>query len=140
LSVGSAVAVAAGTVPVTHGNDGLGSIRIPAACCGLVGIKPGSGVVPSDLMNGSWFGTAENGPLATTVEDAALVQSRTVRGAVEPRRVAGNERSGRPRPARPAARRPTRRAAGRRTDPARLGRHAGTATPLAAVGRIVSLM
>jgi amidase len=53
----------------------MGSIRIPAACCGLVGIKPGSGVVPSELGNGSWFGLAENGPLTTTVADAALLLS-----------------------------------------------------------------
>jgi amidase len=65
--------VASGTVPVAHGNDGMGSIRIPAACCGLVGIKPGFGVVPAELGNGSWFDMAENGPLATTVEDVALV-------------------------------------------------------------------
>ena len=74
-SGGSAAAVAGGTVPVAHGNDGMGSIRIPAACCGLVGIKPGLGVVPADLGNGSWFDMAENGPLATTVADAALVLS-----------------------------------------------------------------
>jgi amidase len=74
-SGGSAAAVASGTVPVAHGNDGMGSIRIPAACCGLVGIKPGLGVVPADLWNGSWFDMAENGPLATTVEDAALFLS-----------------------------------------------------------------
>ncbi len=74
-SGGSAAAVASGTVPAAHGNDGMGSIRIPAACCGLVGIKPGLGVVPADLGNGSWFGMAENGPLATTVEDAALMLS-----------------------------------------------------------------
>ncbi len=73
-SGGSAAAVAAGAVPVAHGNDGMGSIRIPAACCGLVGIKPGTGVVPRDLGSG-WFGMAENGPLATTVADAALVLS-----------------------------------------------------------------
>jgi amidase len=74
-SGGSAAAVAAGTVPVAHGNDGMGSIRIPAACCGLVGIKAGLGVVPADLGNGSWFAMAENGPLATTVADCALTLS-----------------------------------------------------------------
>ncbi|MDQ1634505.1 MAG: amidase [Frankiaceae bacterium] len=71
-SGGSAAAVAAGMVVAAQGNDGMGSIRIPAACCGLVGIKPGAGVVPSELGNGSWFGLAENGPLTTTVADAAL--------------------------------------------------------------------
>jgi amidase len=71
-SGGAAAAVAAGMVPAAHGNDGMGSIRIPAACCGLVGVKPGRGVVPSDLGSGSWF---ENGPLATTVADCALVLS-----------------------------------------------------------------
>jgi amidase len=74
-SGGAAAAVAAGMVPVAHGNDGLGSIRIPSACCGLVGIKPGLGVVPSDLGANSWFGMAENGPLATTVADVALTLS-----------------------------------------------------------------
>ncbi len=73
-SGGSAAAVAAGAVPVAHGNDGMGSIRIPAACCGLVGIKPGAGVVPRDLGSG-WFEMAENGPLTTTVADAALMLS-----------------------------------------------------------------
>lgn len=74
-SGGSAAAVAAGMVPVAHGADGMGSIRIPAACCGLVGIKPGSGVVPAHLGPNDWYGMAENGPLATTVADAALVLS-----------------------------------------------------------------
>jgi len=74
-SGGSAAAVAAGMVAIAHGNDGMGSIRIPAACCGLVGIKPGLGVVPAELGNGSWFDMAENGPLATTVADCALLLS-----------------------------------------------------------------
>jgi amidase len=75
-SGGSAAAVAAGLVPLAHGNDGLGSLRIPAACCGLVGIKPGTGVVPPSLSGEpAWAGLAENGPLATTVLDAALALS-----------------------------------------------------------------
>ncbi|HZZ96259.1 MAG TPA: amidase family protein [Jatrophihabitantaceae bacterium] len=74
-SGGAAAAVAAGMVVAAHGNDGMGSIRIPSACCGLVGIKPGFGVVPSDLGNGAWFDMSENGPIATTVADCALVLS-----------------------------------------------------------------
>jgi amidase len=74
-SGGSAAAVAAGMVPVAHAADGMGSIRIPAACCGLVGIKPGSGVVPAQLGPNSWYGMSENGVLGTTVGDAALVLS-----------------------------------------------------------------
>jgi amidase len=74
-SGGAAAAVAGGMVPAAHGNDGMGSIRIPAACCGLVGIKPGLGVAPAELGDGSWFDMAENGPLATTVEDCALLLS-----------------------------------------------------------------
>jgi amidase len=74
-SGGTAAAVASGDVPIGHGNDGMGSIRIPAACCGLVGLKPGLGVVPSSLGATNWNDMAENGPLATTVADAALMFS-----------------------------------------------------------------
>jgi amidase len=74
-SGGSAAAVASGFVPVAHGNDGMGSIRIPAANCGLFGLKPGAGLVPQDIGVDAWFGMSENGPLSTTVADAALVLS-----------------------------------------------------------------
>lgn len=57
------------------GNDGMGSLRIPAANCGLVALKPGHGVVPAGIGHGDWFGMSENGPLATTVEDARLMFS-----------------------------------------------------------------
>ncbi|GGW97571.1 amidase [Streptomyces lomondensis] len=70
-SGGSAAAVAAGMVPIALGNDGMGSLRIPAANCGLVTLKPGRGVVPAG--DSTWFGMSENGPLATTVEDARLM-------------------------------------------------------------------
>ncbi|MET0866239.1 MAG: amidase family protein, partial [Nakamurella sp.] len=74
-SGGSAAAVASGMVPIAHAADGLGSIRVPAASCGLFGIKPGLGLVPAQLGPHSWYGMAENGPLATTVGDAALMLS-----------------------------------------------------------------
>jgi amidase len=74
-SGGSAAAVAAGMVPIGHAYDGLGSIRLPAAACGLFGIKPGNGVVPTQTGRNDWRGMGVNGPLATTVADAALMLS-----------------------------------------------------------------
>jgi len=74
-SGGSAAAVAAGLVPIAHGNDGMGSIRGPAGNCGIFGLKPGGGVVPQNIGFDSWGGMSENGPLATTVSDAALMLS-----------------------------------------------------------------
>jgi amidase len=74
-SGGSGAAVGAGLVPVAHGNDGLGSVRIPAAACGVFGVKPGRGTVPAEVGVDSWGGMTENGVLATTVADAALVLS-----------------------------------------------------------------
>src|SRR5690625_1802854 len=72
-SGGSAAAVAAGIVPVAHGSDGMGSIRIPAANTGLFGIKPGRALIPAHIGSDSWRGMSENGPLAQSVADAALV-------------------------------------------------------------------
>jgi amidase len=72
-SGGSAAAVASAMVPIGLAADGAGSIRMPASNCGLVGIKPGTGVVPfpSDGVS-TWSGMSEFGPLATTVADLGL--------------------------------------------------------------------
>ncbi|WP_066361237.1 amidase [Herbidospora mongoliensis] len=69
-SGGSAAAVASGMVPLALGNDGLGSLRIPAACCGVVALKPGHGMLEPPPHD--WFAMAENGPLSTSVNDTIL--------------------------------------------------------------------
>jgi amidase len=70
-SGGAAASVAAGMFPVAHASDGGGSIRIPASCCGLVGLKPSRGRVASTIPG--WQGLSTQGAVARTVADSAAV-------------------------------------------------------------------
>lgn len=72
-SGGSAAAVAAGMAPAATGADGGGSIRIPAASCGLVGMKPTRGRVSLQPLAEDWLGLTVYGALARTVRDSALL-------------------------------------------------------------------
>ena len=72
-SGGAAVAVAAGLLPFAPGSDGGGSIRIPAAATGLVGLKPSRGYLPAAPGFDALAGLAVPGPIARTIADAALV-------------------------------------------------------------------
>ncbi len=81
-SGGSAACVAAGLVPLAVGSDGGGSIRIPAALCGIVGLYPTAGRVPS-YGSFSYSTAGSLGPMARTVADVALLQG--VLGGPDPR-------------------------------------------------------
>jgi amidase len=113
-SGGAAAAVAAGVLPLAHGSDGGGSIRIPAACCGLVGLKPSRGRVSRGPEQGDDF-LVQDGVLTHTVaETAALLD---VLAGYEP-----GDASWAPPPAEPfaqtAAREPVRLRIGVTTAPA----------------------
>src|SRR5215472_18741307 len=71
-SGGAAAALAAGLCAWSHGTDGGGSVRIPASCCGLVGLKPSRGrISPGPLVGEGWAGLSTQGVLTRTVSDAA---------------------------------------------------------------------
>lgn len=71
-SGGAAAAVASGVVPMAAGNDGGGSIRIPAAYCGLLGLRPSRGRISQGLADGEiWYGASSEGVISRSVRDTA---------------------------------------------------------------------
>jgi aspartyl-tRNA(Asn)/glutamyl-tRNA(Gln) amidotransferase subunit A len=73
-SGGAAVAVACGVGPLALGTDGAGSIRIPAACCGIVGLKPTLGSIPWQQASDAFGNYTYAGPMARSVTDVALMR------------------------------------------------------------------
>jgi Asp-tRNA(Asn)/Glu-tRNA(Gln) amidotransferase A subunit family amidase len=74
-SGGSAAALATGMAPLCSGSDTGGSLRNPAAFCGVVGFRPSPGLVPSETRLLGWSSLSVNGPMARTVRDACLFLS-----------------------------------------------------------------
>ena len=77
-SGGAAAAVALGIGPLALGTDGAGSIRIPAACCGIVGLKPTLGSIPWQQATDAFGNYTYAGPMARTVTDAALMRAAMI--------------------------------------------------------------
>lgn len=77
-SGGAAAAVAAGVLPAAHATDGGGSIRIPASCCGLFGLKPSRGRVPmGPLRTEGWGGLSTHHAVSRSVRDSAAILDAT---------------------------------------------------------------
>lgn len=77
-SGGAAVAVALGVVPAAHATDGGGSIRLPASCCGLFGLKPSRGRIPmGPLRTEGWGGLSSHHAITRSVRDSAALMDAT---------------------------------------------------------------
>ena len=76
-SGGAAAAVAAGLGPLADGTDGAGSVRIPASCCGVFGLKPSLGRIPHSAFESRFLTFVGHGPISRSVADAALMLSVT---------------------------------------------------------------
>lgn len=77
-SGGAAALVAARVIPFAHGNDGGGSIRVPASCCGVFGFKPSRGLLPSGPTVGEgWAGLSTAHAITLSVGDSAALLDAT---------------------------------------------------------------